>query len=323
MSSILVYVESSNGTVSKSSLAVIDAAKKAKASHAYSKVVAVLLGDSSVEALSSEIAQYGLDEVVYVSSDKLGQYLAPVFSKTLLAVSKEVQATLVIAAASSQGKDFIPQVAYDLDAPQASDVTGFADGGVFIRPMYAGNIIAEVILDADIKVATVRQSAFDVPEKSGSASSVRKLAIDPPSVSHTEFVSFDTVKSERPELGDADVVVSGGRALASTENFEKILYPLADFLGAALGASRAAVDAGYVPNDWQVGQTGKIVAPKLYFAVGISGAVQHLAGMKDSKVIVAINKDAEAPIFEVADYGIVGDLFTIVPELLEKLKAAA
>ncbi len=323
MSTVLVYIESTKDSVTKSSLSVISAALEAKSRHGYAKAVGVLLGGSEVESLSGEVSGYGLDEVLYVSSDGLSQYLAPVYSAVLLKVAEETQANLVLAGASSRGKDFMPQVAFSLDAAQASDVIGFQEGAVFVRPMYAGNIIAEVTLDSEKKVATVRQSAFDVPVGGQGAAPVRKLSVDVPAVNHTEFVSFDTVESERPELGDADVVVSGGRALGSTENFEKVLYPLADYLGAALGASRAAVDAGYVPNDWQVGQTGKIVAPKLYFAIGISGAVQHLAGMKDSKVIVAINKDEEAPIFEVADYGIVGDLFTIVPELLEKLKAAS
>jgi electron transfer flavoprotein alpha subunit len=323
MSTVLVYIESANNAVSKSALSVITAALQARSLHGYSKVTGVLLGGSEVESLSGEVAHYGLDEVLYVSSDALSQYLAPAYSEAMLKVCNEVAPDLVLAGASSRGKDFMPQVAYGLDAAQASDVTGFGEGGVFVRPMYAGNIIAEVVIESDKKLATIRQSAFDAPEKTEQASPVRNLAIEVSSVAHTEFVSFDTVVSERPELGDAEVVVSGGRALGSTENFEKILYPLADHLGAALGASRAAVDAGYVPNDWQVGQTGKIVAPKLYFAIGISGAVQHLAGMKDSKVIVAINKDEEAPIFEVADYGIVGDLFSIVPELLEKLKATS
>lgn len=323
MSNILVYLESSKDGVGKSTLSVISAALSAKSAHGYSKVFGLLLGSHDLKKCADDISKFGLDEVLCVSSDKFVNYLAPVYSNVLKQVVEQLDISLVLAGASSQGKDFMPQLAFHIDAAQASDVTGFSDGGVFTRPMYAGNIIAEVTLESDKKVATVRQSAFDAPKESGSVSLVRDISVQIPETNHTEFVSFDTVVSERPELGDADVIISGGRALGSTENFEKILYPLADFLGAALGASRAAVDAGYVPNDWQVGQTGKIVAPKLYIAIGISGAVQHLAGMKDSKVIVAINKDGEAPIFEVADYGLVGDLFTLVPELLEKLKAAS
>jgi electron transfer flavoprotein alpha subunit len=323
MSTILVYIESSEGIVSKSTLSVISAALKAKSLHGYDKTVGVLLGADGTEKAAQSVLEKGLDEVLYFESSDLKHYIAPVYAGLLLEVCKDISPTLVLAGASSRGKDFIPQVAFSLDAPQASDVIDFKEGGIFVRPMYAGNIIAEVELDNAVKVATIRQSAFDVPGASGTKAQIRALDLSVTASATTEFVSFDTVKSERPELGDAEIVISGGRALASTENFEKILYPLADHLGAALGASRAAVDAGYVPNDWQVGQTGKIVAPKLYIAIGISGAVQHLAGMKDSKVIVAINKDEEAPIFEVADYGLVADLFTAVPELLEKLKASA
>jgi electron transfer flavoprotein alpha subunit len=323
MSTILVYIESSEGIVSKSSLSVISAALKAKSLHGYNKIVGVLLGADGTETAAQSVLEKGLDEILYFESSNLKHYIAPVYAGLLLEICKEINPTLILAGASSRGKDFIPQVAFYLDAPQASDVIDFKEGEIFVRPMYAGNIIADVELDHPVKVATIRQSAFDAPGESGMKAKIRALDLSVRDSSTTEFVSFDTVKSERPELGDAEIVISGGRALASTENFEKILFPLADHLGAALGASRAAVDAGYVPNDWQVGQTGKIVAPKLYIAIGISGAVQHLAGMKDSKVIVAINKDEDAPIFEVADYGLVADLFSAVPELLEKLKASA
>jgi len=321
MASILAFIESTGEEISKSSLAIVGAALQAKTVHAYDKVIALVIGGQGTEKAAGLLSNKGVDEILFVEESSLEPYLAPVYSDVVLQIVKETNATLILAPASSKGKDFMPRVAFALDAPQASDVIEFAANGIFIRPMYAGNIIAEVELEGSVKVATIRQSAFTAPLDSGSnvAPQKKTLTISPPA--HTEFVSFDTIKSERPELGDAEVVISGGRALGSKENFEKVLFPLADKLNAALGASRAAVDAGYAPNDWQVGQTGKIVAPKLYIAVGISGAVQHLAGMKDSKVIVAINKDADAPIFELADYGLVGDLFHIVPELLEKIRS--
>lgn len=320
MASILAFIESAGEEISKSSLAVLGAALQAKSMHGYDKLTALLLGGQGTEKAASLLSDMGADEILFVEDSSLEPYLAPVYSNVMVQLANETGAALILAPASSRGKDFVPRVAYALDAPQASDVIGFAADGIFIRPMYAGNIIAEVELEGSVKVATVRQSAFSAPSNhSGATVAPQKKTVSISRPAHTEFISFDTVKSERPELGDAEVVISGGRALGSKENFEKVLFPLADKLNAALGASRAAVDAGYAPNDWQVGQTGKIVAPKLYFAVGISGAVQHLAGMKDSKVIVAINKDADAPIFELADYGLVGDLFQIVPELLEKI----
>lgn len=322
MSTILVFIEHSNGSVSKSALSVVTAGLKAKVNHSYQKVVGVLLGGSDVEQAAKATLGFGLDEVIYVNKNNLSTFIPSVFGEALAEVCKQISPTLILAAASSKGRDFIPYLASVLDAPQASDVLDFLSGGTFKRPMFAGNIFAEVELVGDVKVATIRSSAFGLPESVSSASPIRALDINVDAVSHTELVSFDTVKSARPELGDAEVVVSGGRAMKSAENFETVLAPLADVLGAAIGASRAAVDSGYAPNDWQVGQTGKIVAPKLYIAVGISGAVQHLAGMKDSKVIVAINKDAEAPIFEVADYGLVADLYSVVPELTEKIAAA-
>lgn len=321
MSTVLVYIEHSGGAVSKSALSVISAGLKAKLSHSYSRVVGVLLGSSDVEDASKAVLVYGLDEVVFVSNDVLKNFIVASHAEALSAVVKEISPSLILASASSKGRDFIPYLASILDAPQVSDVIDFLPGGIFKRPMYAGNIFADVEISGDVKVATIRTSAFGAPE-SGVNCSAREVSVSLASPSHTEYVSYDTVKSERPELGDADVVVSGGRAMKSAENFETVLAPLADVLGAAIGASRAAVDSGYAPNDWQVGQTGKIVAPKLYIAVGISGAVQHLAGMKDSKVIVAINKDPEAPIFEVADYGLVADLYQVVPELTEKIKAS-
>lgn len=256
----------------------------------------------------------GVKKVIVADAAHFADGLAENCAAQILAIASDY--THILAPATAYGKNILPRVAAKLDVAQVSEITKVISPDTFERPIYAGNAIATVQSTDAVKVITVRATGFDSAAQGGSAEIQQ---ITPVADSgQSRFVSREFAKSDRPELTAAKIIVSGGRGMGSGENF-KLLEPLADKLGAAMGASRAAVDAGYVPNDWQVGQTGKIVAPSLYIAVGISGAIQHLAGMKDSKVIVAINKDAEAPIFAVADYGIVGDLFEIVPQLIAEL----
>ena len=316
---ILVYIENDGEKLPKASKSAIAAALAAKSAHGYSRVVGVVLGNEGVAKAATQAATCGLDGVCYVSSPALEPYVSLNHEAVMKQVIKKETPTMVLAAATARGKDLMPRLSQILDAGQASDVVEFLPEGLFRRPMYAGNVLAEVEITTPKKVVTVRSAAFDAVVEGESATTPEELSLQAESCEGVKFVSFDTVASERPELTEADVVISAGRAIKSAENFEKYIEPLADALGAAIGASRAAVDAGYAPNDWQVGQTGKVVAPELYIAIGISGAIQHLAGMKDSKVIVAINTDVEAPIFEVADYGLVADLFSVVPELTEAI----
>jgi electron transfer flavoprotein alpha subunit len=275
--------------------------------------VAVLGGASAVAQAAANIA--GVRKVRHAQSDALAHGLVEAEEAALLPVAGDYEA--ILAPATSAGKNLIPRLAARLDVAPLSDVTAVVDAKTFQRPIYAGNAV-ETVKTADAKVlATIRPTVFEAAGPGGSAA-VEALAAGPAPAA-SRFVSQDTVSSGRPELGAAKIVVSGGRALGSEEEFKAVLEPLADRLGAAIGASRAAVDAGYAPNDYQVGQTGKVVAPDLYIAIGISGAIQHLAGIKDARVIVAINTDPDAPIFGVADYGLVGDYKTLVPELMAEL----
>ncbi|KAB0685688.1 electron transfer flavoprotein subunit alpha/FixB family protein [Burkholderia territorii] len=258
----------------------------------------------------------GVSKVLLADAPQLAEGLAENIEATVLTIAENY--SHILAPATAYGKNVAPRIAAKLDVAQISDITAVVSADTFERPIYAGNAIATVQSSDPIKVITVRATGFDPVAAEGGSASIEKIeaAAD---AGLSQFVSREVTKLDRPELTSASIIVSGGRGLGSGENYTKVLEPLADKLSAALGASRAAVDAGYVPNDYQVGQTGKIVAPQLYIAVGISGAIQHLAGMKDSQVIVAINKDPEAPIFSVADYGVVGDLFALVPEAVAAL----
>ncbi|NYT81659.1 electron transfer flavoprotein subunit alpha/FixB family protein [Alcaligenaceae bacterium] len=307
---ILVIAEHDNAQLKGATLNAIAAAAKLGGD------IHVLVAGSGAKAAADQAAQAaGVGKVLLADGPSLAEGLAENVAAQVLAIAGNYSHILFPATAA--GKNVAPRVAAKLDVAQISDILSVESADTFTRPIYAGNAIATVQSSDTIKIITVRTTAFDPVAAQGGSAAVE--AVDAVADSgKSSFVGREVAKSDRPELAGATVVVSGGRGLGSAENF-KILDPLADKLGAALGASRAAVDAGYAPNDWQVGQTGKIVAPQLYVAVGISGAIQHLAGMKDSKVIVAINKDAEAPIFGVADYGLVADLFQAVPELVETL----
>ncbi|MCA0357125.1 MAG: electron transfer flavoprotein subunit alpha/FixB family protein [Proteobacteria bacterium] len=272
-------------------------------------------GAKAVADAAAKIA--GVRKVLLAESDALGHGVAEAQADAVLALAGNYDAILV--PATSGGKNFAPRVAAKLDVAPISDIIDVVAADTFTRPIYAGNALETVQSSDSKKVITVRPTAFAAAAEGGSASVETVGGAD---AGKTRFVSEEMVKSDRPELAAAKIVVSGGRAMGSAEEFQRVIEPLADKLGAAVGASRAAVDAGYAPNDYQVGQTGKVVAPQLYVAIGISGAIQHLAGMKDSKVIVAINKDADAPIFQVADFGLVADYKTAVPELMDALTAA-
>ncbi|MCC4244558.1 electron transfer flavoprotein subunit alpha/FixB family protein [Stappia indica] len=309
---ILLVAEHSNDAVN-------DATHKAMtAAAAMGGDVHVLVAGKGARAAAEQAAKIaGAAKVLLADGDGLAQQLAEPMSELIVSLAEGYDA--IVAPATANGKNILPRVAALLDVMQLSDVTGVVDGSTFERPIYAGNAIQTVKSNDPKKVVTVRTASFAAAEETGSAS-IEEISATQSDLS--SFVGQELSKSDRPELTSAKVIISGGRALGSKEKFEEVMLPVADALGAAVGASRAAVDAGYAPNDWQVGQTGKVVAPDLYIACGISGAIQHLAGMKDSKVIVAINKDEEAPIFQVADYGLVADLFEVLPQFKAAVEAA-
>ena len=308
--SVLVLVEHDGTSVRDATLAAVTAGSKLGDVHA-------LVAGSNVASVADEAAKIaGVAKVVVADAGhldhELPEEIAPVVAKLMDAHDA------FVVPATTTGKNIAPRVAALLDVMQVSDILSVEGPDTFTRPIYAGNAIATVKSNDAKKVITVRTTAFDKAARDGGSAAIEKADAGQ-AAGLSSFVGLEASKSERPELTSAGVIVSGGRAFGSSEDFHKLLDPLADKLGAAVGASRAAVDAGYAPNDYQVGQTGKIVAPNVYIAIGISGAIQHLAGMKDSKTIIAINKDEDAPIFQVADIGLVGDLFKIVPELTEKL----
>jgi electron transfer flavoprotein alpha subunit len=305
----LVIAEHDNRVLKGATAALVTAALKTA-----DEVDVLVAGEDCAAVATAAAGIRGVNKVLLADHASYGRQLAEPLSMLVLSLAGSYAA--VLAAASTTGKNFLPRVAAKLDVAQISEVIAIVDRATFVRPIYAGNALATVKSGDAIKVLTVRASSFDAAG-AGGAAPVEAISFVADQ-QQSRFVSEALSKSARPDLGAARIVISGGRGLGSAENF-KLLDPLADKLGAAIGASRAAVDAGYVRNELQVGQTGRVVAPDLYIAIGISGAIQHLAGMKDSKVIVAINKDAEAPIFQVADYGLVADLFETIPELTAKL----
>ncbi|MBK8255358.1 MAG: electron transfer flavoprotein subunit alpha/FixB family protein [Polyangiaceae bacterium] len=321
MANVLVVAESAEGKLRKTTHSAVTFARQA--AQALGGAFSILVIGHNVAGAAEEARALGADKVLVADDASLKDYLAERYAPTVAEVGKGY--AVVVGTASAYGKDLLARVAGRLGSGYAADISELlVEGGTlkYKRPMFAGNAFGIMSVSTPVQVVSVRQSAFAAAEPSGGSSDVAPVAVVAPgaAASRIEMVSFDQVKSERPELTEAKVVVAGGRALK--ERFNEILDPLADTLTAALGASRAACDAGYAPSDLQVGQTGKVVAPPLYFAIGISGAIQHLAGMKNSKVIVAVNKDGDAPIFQVADYGLVADLFQVVPELVKQLKAA-
>ncbi len=309
---ILVIAEHDNVGLKAATLNTVSAAAKLGAD------IEVLVAGSNCGAAAEAAAKLaGVAKVKVADAAAYADQGAENLAALLVDVVKTGGYSHVLAPATTFGKNVLPRVAALLDVAQISDITAVESADTFVRPIYAGNALATVKSADPVKVITVRTTAFDAVAQGGSAA-VEAIAAGP-ELAQSKLVGRELTKSARPELGAAKIIVSGGRGLGSGDNYRAVLEPLADKLGAAMGASRAAVDAGFVPNDYQVGQTGKIVAPQLYVAVGISGAIQHLAGMKDSKVIVAINKDPEAPIFQVADYGLVADLFETVPQLVAAL----
>ncbi|AYO83518.1 electron transfer flavoprotein subunit alpha/FixB family protein [Methylobacterium brachiatum] len=311
----LLFVEHGNGQIKDGTLKALTAAKAIGA-----PVHALVLGSGSKPVAEATAKLDGVEKVLNAEDAAYDHDLAEPVAALIASIAGPYD--IIIASASTTGKNVLPRVAALLDVAQVSDIIKVVAPDTFERPIYAGNAIQTVQIPAGKTVITVRTAAFKAAEEGGAAAPIEAVSAAAPEAGGSTFKGEEIAKSDRPELASARIIVSGGRSLGSSEKFHALIEPLADVLGAAVGASRAAVDAGYAPNDWQVGQTGKVVAPDLYVAVGISGAIQHLAGMKDSKVIVAINKDEDAPIFQVADYGLVGDLFQVVPDLQSEIGKA-
>ena len=308
--SVLVLIEHDNKVVKASSLNTVTAAKKID-----QKVHAIVIGENC-KKVSEEVSKFdGIEEVLLADNKIHTNHLAENMAPLIVEIAKNY--THILAPSSTFGKNIMPRVAALLDVAQLSDIISVINSDTFIRPIYAGNANSKIQSLDKIKIITVRTTTFEATKKEGGKAKITEIPIGK-DMNISKFVKNELNKSDRPELTSAGIIISGGRGMESGKNFS-LLEELADKLKAAIGASRAAVDAGFVPNDYQVGQTGKVVAPELYIAVGISGAIQHLAGMKDSKIIVAINKDEEAPIFQVADYGLVGDLFQVLPELTKEI----
>ena len=311
---VLVFLDHEAGVIKQASRCAVSAAKSLGEVH-------VLVAGHGIDALAQAASRIlGVARVLKADAELYDKPLAEPLAALMLSLAGPYDHLL--AGATATGKNMMPRLAALLDSQPISEIIEVIDADTFVRPIYAGNALATVKSSDAKKVITVRAANFDAAPAEGGEAGIEAVSAAPEALSVSRFVSAELSKSERPELASARVVVSGGRGMQNGENF-KLIEPIADSLGAAIGASRAAVDAGYVPNDYQVGQTGKIIAPDLYVAIGISGAIQHLAGMKDSKVIVAINKDEEAPIFQVADYGLVADLFRALPELAGELKKSA
>ncbi len=318
MAKVLVIAEHSKGQIKKATLSSLTAASKIGA-------FSIVVAGKDIKGVADAYAKYGAEKVFYVDGDLFKNYIAENYAEAIAQLIKAQNFEYVFGSATAFTKDLIPRIAAKFDAGMASEVLAIEVNGndvLFARPMWAGNAIAHIKIKSPVKFATIRATEFDHAKEIGASSPVEAFVANvDSSKAKVEYIEFAETKSERPELTEARVVVSGGRGAKGPEGF-KLIEDLADILNAAVGASRAAVDSGWVPNDLQVGQTGKIVAPELYIACGISGAIQHLAGMKGSKVIVAINKDEEAPIFQVADYGLVADMFKALPEIISSIKAS-
>lgn len=313
--STLAVIEHSNGTISPSTFKTLKAAKEIDGS------ITALVAGTDASSIASQVSKLdGVSKILVANNASYDKGLAEPFADLIAANVKNGGFSHVFVSSSAFGKNVLPRVGAELDVQPISDIIKVVGEDTFVRPIYAGNVLATVKSSDPVKLVTVRASAFEAVPSEGSNSAAIEDASDPKTASPTEWISEQLAKSERPDLGSASKVVSGGRGLKDKAGFDKVIYPFADAIGAAVGASRAAVDSGFADNSLQVGQTGKVVAPELYIAVGISGAIQHLAGMKDSKTIAAINTDPEAPIFQVADYGLVEDLFKAVPELTQELK---